>query len=102
VTIRILTVAQVELDDAFRWYGAISRELGDGFLSEATRAFRMIERYPNAWHPMGGNIRRCRLSRFPYGVIYAPENNDQLIIAIAHLHRAPTFWRDRLGTRDRH
>lgn len=41
-------------------------------------------------------MRRCRLSRFPYGLIYAIENADTLVLAVAHLHREPDYWRDRL------
>jgi toxin ParE2 len=96
VTFRILTVAEAELDDAVNWYDTISLDLGNAFLNEAARVFSLIEQYPDAWHPIGQNIRRCRLMRFPYGVIYASEGTDQLIIALAHLHRGPLYWRDRL------
>jgi toxin ParE2 len=55
-----------------------------------------IVRYPDAWQPLGEDIRRYRLSRFPYGVIYAIESGDIVVLAIAHLHRKPDYWRDRL------
>jgi hypothetical protein len=71
--------------------------LGNAFRIDAVKAFRLIERNPLAWHPLTGNIRRYRLSRFPYGVVYAPDDGDILAVAVAHLHRAPSYWRDRLG-----
>jgi mRNA-degrading endonuclease RelE of RelBE toxin-antitoxin system len=37
-----------------------------------------------------------RLSRFPYGLIYTIDNGDILVLAVAHLHRRPDYWRDRL------
>lgn len=96
MTLRFLDVAQAELDEAFDWYAAISPELGDAFLAEAFRVFRLIEQYPHAWHPMSSTLRRCRLTRFPYGVIYTEEGGNQLIVAVAHLHREPFYWRARL------
>jgi hypothetical protein len=99
VILRFLDVAQAELDEAFEWYRAISRDLGEAFLIEAFRIFRLIEQYPRAWHPASKSSRRCRLARFPYGVIYAEEGDDQLIVAVAHLHREPLYWRARLEAR---
>jgi toxin ParE2 len=55
-----------------------------------------IERFPEAWHPLSEGIRRCRLGRFPYGLIYAMDNSDIVVLAVAHLHRRPDYWRDRL------
>jgi toxin ParE2 len=97
VTIRFLGVAQAELDEAVDWYKALSPDLGDAFLIEAIRVFRLIEQYPKAWHPMGENIRRCRLARFPYGIIYTEDGGDRLIVAVVHMHRAPRYWCDRLA-----
>ena len=39
---------------------------------------------------------RCRLSRFPYGLIYTIDHGDVLVLAVAHLHRHPDYWHDRL------
>lgn len=96
MTIRFLTVAQTELDEAVDWYISLSPDLDDAFVIEAIRVLRLIEQYPKAWHPMAENIRRCRLARFPYGVIYMEDGGDQLVLAVAHLHRAPLYWLDRL------
>jgi toxin ParE2 len=70
--------------------------LGNAFLIEAVKVFHLIEQHPDAWHPLTSNIRRCRLVRYPYGVIYTPDGEGQLIIAVAHLHRAPIDWKNRL------
>ena len=69
MTIRFLKAAQIELDEAVDWYRAVSPELADAFLVETIRILRLIEIYPQAWHPMAEDIRRCRLTRFPYGII---------------------------------
>lgn len=97
MTVRFLEVAEIELDEAISWYGAQAPGLGDAFLIEMLSAVDRIVRHPEAWHPLGEGVRRCRLSRFPYGLIYDIDKNDILILAVAHLHRRPDYWRDRLG-----
>jgi toxin ParE2 len=96
VTIRLLAVARAELDEAVTWYEAQSRSLGDAFLAEALKAFRLIERHLHAWQPLTDAIRRYRLARSPCGVIYVPDGPDILVLAIAQLHRVPMYWRDRV------
>jgi plasmid stabilization system protein ParE len=96
VKVRFLDVAEIELDDAIRWYQAQAPGLGDAFLIEVVTAADRIARHPQAWHPLGEGIRRCRLTRFPHALIYAIEPNDVVVLAVAHLHRKPDYWRDRL------
>jgi hypothetical protein len=96
VTVRFLEIAEIELDHAVQWYEAQAPGLGQTFLIEVLSAVDRIERFPAAWHPMGEGIRRCRLTRFPYGRIYATDSGDILVLAVAHLHRHPDYWRSRL------
>ena len=96
MTIRFLEIAETELDQAIHWYGAQAPGLGDAFLIDVLSTADRISRFPNAWHPLGDGIRRCRLGRFPYGLIYTIDHGDVLVLAVAHLHRHPDYWRDRL------
>ena len=96
MTIRFLEIAEIELDQAIHWYGTQAPGLGEAFLIEVLSVADRITRFPDAWHLIGENIRRCRLNRFPYGLIYAVDNEDILVLAVAHLHRRPEYWRDRL------
>jgi plasmid stabilization system protein ParE len=95
VTIRFLDIAEAELDQAIKWYESQAPGLGDAFLIEVLSAADRIERFPAAWHPLGEGVRRCRLSRFPYGLIYTVDNGDILVLAVGHMHRRPNHWRDR-------
>ena len=70
--------------------------MGNAFLIEVLSATDRIARFPEAWHPLEIEIRRCRLSRFQYGLIYTIDKGDILVLAIAHLHRRPDYWRDLL------
>jgi len=97
MSVRLLESAQVELDDAIAWYASQAPGLGDAFLIETLKTLKLIEQYPKAWHPLTQQIRRCRLRRFPYSVVYAQEGSDLLVLAVAHQHRKPGYWRTRLN-----
>jgi len=93
---RFLLPARTELREAVRYYNAQRVRLGEEFRIEAWETIRRIEELPLAWHPLGGAIRRCQMRRFPYGIIYEASEDEIVIIAIAHLHRKPDYWRSRV------
>jgi hypothetical protein len=99
VNIRVLEVAQHELDEAVSYYNGQVAGLGDAFLLEAVAAIERIRQFPDAWHRLDQNVRRCRLRRFPYGLIYHADETGVLVVAVAHTHRRPDYWRDRLKGR---
>lgn len=96
MTVQLLEVARDELDEVVTYYNTQAPGLGDAFLVETLAAIDRIRRFPHAWHPLGEDIRRCRLRRFPYGLIYHEHQKEILILAVAHSHRRPDYWRDRL------
>jgi len=99
VNVRVLEIAQRELDEAVSYYNGQVAGLGDAFLLEAIAAIERIRQFPDAWHPLGENVRRCRLRRFPYGLIYHADESGVLVVAVAHTHRRPEYWRERLRER---
>ena len=99
MNIRLLEPAQAELDEAVAWYSGQAPGLGDAFLLETLKTLKLIAQFPDAWHPLSATIRRCRLNRFPYSVIYSVEDDELLVIAVAHQHRKPNHWKSRLQSR---
>ena len=97
MNIRFLEVASVELDEAIEYYDRELPGLGKTFLAEVLAALDRIRRFPQGWHSLGKGVRRCRLRRFPYGLVYHVAEEGILILAVAHTHRRPDYWRDRLG-----
>ena len=95
MSIRLLESAQTELDEAMTGYAKQAPGLGDAFLIETIKTLQLIEQFPQAWHALTPHIRRCRLRRFPYTAIYTQDGSDILVLAIAHQHRKPGYWRDR-------
>ncbi|MFW5711342.1 MAG: type II toxin-antitoxin system RelE/ParE family toxin [Spirochaetota bacterium] len=94
--ISFLEIAQHELDEAIAYYNSQRTGLGDEFLLEILRLLDRIGEFPEAWHPISKNVRRCRLRQFPYGILYQVRKSTILIIAVAHLHRKPFYWQDRV------
>jgi toxin ParE2 len=92
---RFLSPARKELSEAITYYENQRQGLGFEFRDEVFAAVERIKKLPNAWRELSPNTRRHRIQRFPYGVIYAIDGNDLLIIAVAHAHRNPDYWRQR-------
>ncbi|MGD9867120.1 MAG: type II toxin-antitoxin system RelE/ParE family toxin [Hyphomicrobiales bacterium] len=97
MTVRLLDIAETELDEAVRYYESQAPGLGMAFLVEFLSAVGLISDHPHAWQSLDGEIRRCRLNRFPYGVIYTPVDGDIVVLAVGHLHRKPGHSRERLS-----
>ena len=94
--IQFLTHASAELERAVDYYNAQSNGLGFEFAAEVKRTLGRIIRYPDAWHPLSQRTRRCRTSRFPYGVIYQVRGPMILIVAVMHFQQHPRSWASRL------
>jgi plasmid stabilization system protein ParE len=94
--IRFLDVAQHELDDTVEYYNSESPGLGDQFLLEVLSSVQRIKQFPEAWQPFTQNSRRCKTRRFPYGLTYQILESEILVVALAHLHRKPDYWLERI------
>ena len=94
--IEFLEEAQFELDDSVEYYNNEVEGLGETFLQEVLNSIDRIAKYPEAWHPLSKNTRRCQTRRFPYGLIYTVLNDTVLIISVSNLHRKPNHWKDRI------
>ena len=96
MNIRFLALAQREVDDAVVWYNNQTEDKGREFLDELDRAVRLVKLYPQGLTEIQPEIRRCLLARFPYALIYGIEQQTIVVIAVAHLHRQPGYWVDRI------
>lgn len=94
--VRFLKPAQLEVDDAVEWYDSQSQGLGIRFLDDLDRTIRRIAAFPLSYTEIEPDLRRCLLTRFPYGIIYGIDSDTIIVIAVAHLHRKPRYWIDRL------
>jgi hypothetical protein len=58
--IRLLEIAQIELDQAIEYYNYESPGLGNAFLTEVLKVLDRIGEFPEAWHPLSARTRRCQ------------------------------------------
>jgi len=96
VKLRFLILAQRELDDAVAWYNEQAAGLGQEFLDELDRVVRRAVTFPMSCPEIEPGVRRCLLPRFPYGLIYGVDGETLVVVAVAHLHREPRYWVDRI------
>jgi len=96
MNLRFAAAARRELNEAALWLEMQEPGLGERFLLEVAQARQLILEFPDAWHPMGPNLRRCHLKRFRYGLIYRVGGDVIEIVAIAHDRQKPEYWRDRI------
>src|SRR6266700_5975762 len=95
----MLEGAEEDLEAAFNYYEVRRSGLGGELVDEFRRAVSQILEFPGAWQALDETYRRCRLHRFPYGVVYGVDRpaGKVIIVAVAHLSRGPGWW----WTRDR-
>jgi|SRR3972149_2704297 len=91
-------LAKIELDDGKEYYEMEVIGLGKRFKQEVKRAINIIKKMPEIGSPESENIRRYILHKFPYKVLYSIEKDHIYVIAIAHLHREPMYWINRIRT----
>jgi plasmid stabilization system protein ParE len=94
--VRFLTAARDEFREGVRYYDNQRDGLGAEFREQVRAAVERIRQFPEAWHPLSERTRRCLVHRFPYGVVYEVRGEEILIVAVAHLHREPEYWAQRL------
>jgi hypothetical protein len=94
--VRLISPANLELDEAIRYYEHQLPGLGFRFFQEASAAIERIRFMPEAWTKVGARTRRCILKGFPYALLYVMEKDEILITAVAHLHREAENFKDRV------
>ena len=85
--------ARRELDDAALWYESERRGLGEEFLIEVERALDLVLEHPERFPDVHRGLRRIRVKRFPYSVIYRVAGNDVIVHAVFHARRNPATWK---------
>lgn len=88
--------ARLEFEDAERYYDKQVEGLGRRFRSEVKAALSRMRAWPLSCPEERGEIRRLLLSRFPYKLLYSLESDHIYVIAVAHQHRQPDYWVERI------
>ena len=89
-------LAYQEFKDAAELYEFKVPGLGERFRNELKRAVKRIIEYPDSWAIEKGDVRKYILHTFPYKILYSIEPDYIYIIAVAHGHRRPYYWIERV------
>jgi plasmid stabilization system protein ParE len=87
--------AEAELAEAIDWYEVRGKGLGADFMRAVDAAMAAIERNPERYQIIKGQVRRAVLRRFPYGLIYVASQQDITVLACFHGRRDPRRWIER-------
>lgn len=101
--VRFHPSAVTEAEEAAIWYSSEREGLGSRFGASLEWAVEQLQqdpvvatRYPHV--PSDMNVRRIRLPRFPYDVVFSEHAGEFVVLAVAHHRRRPGYWRSRLAT----
>ena len=80
---------------AIDWYFSRSEAVASRFVLQVTSAVRLIAESPQRWPSYSHDTRKFVLRRFPFLVIYRERADIIQVLAVAHAHRRPGYWKTR-------
>jgi len=87
--------AEMDAEEAARWYEQQCAGLGDDFLNEISRILGVISDNPGMYPVVHGDTRRALIRRFPFGIYYQVEEEAIVVVAVMHGSRHPKRWQRR-------
>ncbi|MBX9773580.1 MAG: type II toxin-antitoxin system RelE/ParE family toxin [Xanthobacteraceae bacterium] len=87
---------RTDIADAARWYEGQAEGLGADFLRAVDVAIASIQHNPHQYQQVYRRVRRTRLRRFPYVVIYYVAGDEIVVVGCFHGHSDPERWQSRL------
>jgi toxin ParE1/3/4 len=85
VNLRILEPAIDDVAEASAYYESQSPGLGEDFELEFRRAMLAVIDNPYLAAYVERGVRRKRIGRFPYGIVYAIKSDTIMVGAVMHL-----------------
>lgn len=84
---------QTEVNEAVCWYEEQSAGLGDDFYSKFSDAVKAVIAHPEGFGfwSRSTTIRRAKLKRFPYDVLFEIRPDAVRIVCLRHEKRHPGF-----------
>lgn len=101
VRLIVLDDAEAELEEATLWYEAQRPGLGREFRAAVAEAMDRLTGTPGVALPVPRvspetGARRVFVKRFPYSIVFFLHGEELWVVAFAHQHRRPGYWRNRL------
>jgi plasmid stabilization system protein ParE len=93
--VRFLPAARMEYLEALNWYEQRSTQIADAFVAEMDRKIQLIAENPQTFQAIVEDVRRVRLRRFPYSLLFRVADDACFVIACFHGRRDPKSWQER-------
>jgi plasmid stabilization system protein ParE len=95
---RLITLEDAEQDlvESVTYYESKQPGLGERLRDEVAATVEWIAQHPGLPRLRRKGYRRVNLRAFPHYVAYVIRGDTIWVVAIAHGHRRPEFWMDRL------
>jgi len=87
--------AESDIKDAYEWYEAQRKGLGEGFLLCIEEALSRVSRNPEIYSVVYKEVRRVLIHRFPFGVFFIENEERVSVLAVLHARRNPKTWKGR-------
>jgi toxin ParE2 len=99
--LRVLDEARHEYAEAVRWYREEDLDVARDMASEYIARARHARQFPRTGTLVPGlgvdfEVRRFLFKRFPYAMFMAQLQDELVVVAVAHQHRKPGYWKERL------
>jgi plasmid stabilization system protein ParE len=95
--LEFLPEASAELFEAADYYESKQEGLGRRFRNEVLEVCGLIVQQPLLWRERAGGYRRVNCPVFPYYIAYFIRGDLIVVAAVAHGHRRPGYWKQRLS-----
>lgn len=94
--LEIHPAALEEFETAVAWYLERSEIAAARFVAEVDRAIDLVAESPSRWPSGEHATRKFVLRRFPFVIVYRQQETIVQVLAVAHGHRRPGYWKRRL------
>jgi plasmid stabilization system protein ParE len=99
-TLEITGPAEVEFQEATRWYSDRDPRVAARFIAEARKTLQLIETFPRTGSRLPGvddlSVRGMPIHKFPYYIVFVDIDDRVEVVAFAHKRRRPGYFMDRL------
>lgn len=96
---RFIAAARLEFLAEVIYYSEVEPGLGAKFSAAVEEAAARAVAFPRSGSPFPSGTRRVFVKGFPFSLIYRPEPDGIVILAVAHHARRPFYWRSRIRAR---
>ncbi|MEI9911417.1 MAG: type II toxin-antitoxin system RelE/ParE family toxin [Bacteroidota bacterium] len=83
--------ATEDMLESFEWYEKQKPGLGYEFLEEVEKGLSQLIINPLYFSSINTNLRRFKIKRFPFLIIYGIEKKNVAIVGVRHMSRKPKF-----------